>query len=184
MTKNWPRYINKVVTAINKSPNSAIGGLRPYDIQSPEDGVLIDERIGVKEDVPVAEQIANQRRYEQDKSKLQVGNYVYLDFKPKALDKSFDTRRNQIFRVVRIDAGKKVPLFKLVDLLKAPVKGYFYREELLKTRKPRMGEDFKVEDIVGEKTVRGKEYVRVKYLHYGDKFNKWILKKNLIKGAA
>ena len=185
MTKNWPRYLNHIVRAINHSPNSAIGGLTPALIKSPADGTIIDETIGLKMDTPVETQKRNQIAYEKEKGKnhIQVGNYVYVDFPPKPMDKSFDTKRNQIYRVTRVDAGKQPPIYKLADLMKEPVKGNFYADELLKTSKPKRHEYFAVEKIVGQKTVRGKEYVRVKYLHYKDKFNKWIPKENLLKGA-
>ncbi len=155
-------------------------------IQSSEDGPLIDEAIGLKMDTPVAIQKKNQTRYEKGdgkKTRIQVGQYVYLDFAPKAMDKSFDTKRNEIFKVIRIDAGKQPVLYKLADLKNTPLKGYYYAGQLAKTTKPKSHEYFTIEKIVGEKKVRGKEYVRVKYLHYGEKFNRWLPKANVVKGA-
>ncbi len=186
MTKNWPRYIYQVVSAINNSSNSAIGGLRPADIKSREDGPVIDYQIGLKMDTPVAIQKKNQAFYEKGlghKTRIQVGDYVYLDFVPKAMDKSFDTKRNEIYKVIRVDAGKKPELYKLATLRQVPLKSYYYGKQLLKTTKPKPGEYFAIEKIVGEKIVRGKEYVRVKYLHYGNEFNKWLPKANILKGA-
>ncbi len=183
MTQNWPRYLNQVTLAINNSPNSAIGGLKPALIKSREDGVLIDRKIGFKLDTPVELQKQKQREYEKDRSQLQVGNFVYLDFPPSTMAKSFDTRRNEIFRVRRVDAGKSPPLYKLEDLKKVPVKGYYYAKQLLKTSKPKKGEFFTIEKIVKEKMLRGRPFVLVKYLHYGNQFNKWIPKENILKGA-
>ncbi len=186
MTRNWPRYLNRVVTAINNSPNSAIGGLRPAIIKSPEDGPLIDKAIGIKLDTPVNTQNKNQKEYEQGplrNTRIQVGNYVYLDFAPKPMDKSFDTKRNEIYKVIRIDAGKKPVLYKLANIMNVPLKGYYYSEQLLKTTKPKSNEYFAIEKILEEKNIRGKDYVFVKYLHYSDKFNKWVPKANVLKGA-
>ncbi len=187
MARNWPKYFGHVVKAINNSPNVAIGGLRPAAIKSPEDGPMIDNAIGLKMDTPVATQKEKQRAYERDsksRSRIQVGNYVYLDFAPAgAMDKSFDTKRNEIYRVIRIDAGKDPVLYKLANLMKVPLKGYYYAAQLVKTTKPKRHEYFAIEKIVGEKELRGKKYVQVKYLHYSDKFNKWIPKENVVKGA-
>ncbi len=183
MTRNWPKYLNRVTAAINNSPNSAIGGLKPSLIRRPEDGVLIDRKIGFNQEVPVQLQKRNQIEYERNRNKLQVGNFVYLDFSPSALGKSFDTRRNEIYQISRVDAGKSPPLYKLQDLMKAPLKGYYYGTQLLKTTKPKNKEFFAVESIIGEKTINGREYVRVKYQHYSNKFNKWIPKENILKGA-
>ncbi len=183
MTQNWPKYLKQVTRAINNSPNSAIGGLKPAQIKSREDGVLIDKKIGVKLDVPVEEQKKNQKQYEKNRTLLQVGNFVYLDFPPSTLGKSFDTKRNEIYRIRRVDAGKTPALYKLEDLKKAPVKGYYYGKQLLKTTQPKKGEYFAIERIIGEKTIRGRDYVRVKYQHYGNKFNKWLPKENVVKGT-
>ncbi len=147
---------------------------------------MIDEAIGLKIDTPVQSQKKNQVAYEKGpgrKGRIQVGNYVYLDFAPTgAMDKGFDTKRNQIFRVIRIDAGKTPVLYKLEDLKKEPLKGYYYAEQLSKTAKPKAKEYFAVEKILGEKKIRGKEYVRVKYLHYSNKFNRWVPKENVLRG--
>ncbi len=183
MTRNWPKYLNRVITSINNSPNSAIGGIKPALIKSQTDGVIIDQKIGVMPDVPVKVQKENQKKYEEDKNLIQVGNFVYLDFAPSTMQKSFDTKRNQIYRVIRIDAGKSPPLYKLADLMKVPLKGYYYGQQLLKTTKPKKGEYFKVEKIVAEETRNGKEYVLVKYQHYSNKFNKWLPKHDILKGA-
>ncbi len=146
------------------------------------DNPLIDKKIGYEMEIPVETQKKNQTNYEKNKSKIQVGNYVYLDFAPKPMDKSFDTKRNEIYRVIRIDAGKTPPLYKLANLMKEEVKGNYYAEQLIKTTKPKRHEYFKIENILGEKLIRGKPYVHVKYLHYSNKFNKWIPKENVIKG--
>ncbi len=181
MTENWPKYLRSVVQAINNSPNTAIGGLCPSSIKSPMDDPKIDEKIGFHDDIPVETQKKNQKQYEKNKKKLQVGNYVYLDFVPTALSKSFDTKRSQIFRIVRVDAGKQPPLYKLEDLKHDPVKGYYYASQLQKTERPKKGEFFKVEKVLGEKMIRGERYIHVKYLHYGPKFNRWIKEKNLLQ---
>ena len=183
MTRNWPAYLTRVTSAINNSPNSAIGGLKPALIKNREDSVLIDRKIGIKQDTPVGQQKKNQREYEKNQNFLQVGNFVYLDFPPSTMAKSFDTKRNEIYRIRRVDAGKSPVLYKLEDLMKVPLKEYFYAKQLLKTTKPKKGEFFAIERIIAEKTFRGREYVRVKYQHYSNKFNKWIPKENVIKGA-
>ncbi len=146
------------------------------------DDPLIDDKIGYQADVSVEKQKQNQTLYEKKKTNLQVGDYVFLDFTPSVFDKSFDTKRNQIFQIYRVDAGKQPELYKLKDLMGAEITGYYYGKQLAKTKRPKNGEYFKVEAILDEKVRRGQEYIFVKYLHYGSKFNRWILKKNLVKG--
>ena len=90
-TENWPKYLAKVVEALNNTPNSAIGYLKPVEIKSPLDDPKVDSAVGgAPEDVPVAEQKANQIKYEEGND-LQVNDHVYLDFPPSTMAKGFDT---------------------------------------------------------------------------------------------
>ncbi len=90
-TQDWPKYFTITVNAINSTPNSAIGYLKPIDIKSSYDDPKIDATIGYPRDVPVEQQKKNQKDYEKDKRKLQVGDHVYLDFPPSTMEKGFDT---------------------------------------------------------------------------------------------
>ena len=94
-TKNWPLYLQKTVQAINNSPNSAIGFLKPSEISSPMDDPKIDAKIGIPEDVPFQKQEENQRNYEREKFFLQVGDHVFLDFPPTTMEKGFDSPVSQ-----------------------------------------------------------------------------------------
>ncbi len=91
LTKNWPKYLKLVVQALNDTPNSAIGFLRPNEIKSPLDDPKIDAVIGVPEDITFSNQAENQSKYEADSTKLQRGDHVFMDFPPSMLEKSFDT---------------------------------------------------------------------------------------------
>ncbi len=182
MTKDWPQYLNSVVSAINNLPNKAIGGIRPADIKTRMDTPKIDRAIGVAKDITFQEQKKNQKAYEANKKNLQVGDHVHVDFGPATFGKSYDTRNYQVYKVVRIDAGKSPPLFKLVDLRDDPIVGYFYREQLTKTMEPKDGETFRVEKIIKSETRdNGELYHYVKYTHYPNKFNQWIPASNMVK---
>ncbi len=91
LTRDWPHYLQDTVEAINNSPNSAIGFLKPSQIKSNIDDPKIDEKIGIPKDVPVEEQRQNQNAYEKNKDSFQVGDHVYLDFAPSTMEKGFDT---------------------------------------------------------------------------------------------
>ena len=180
LTKDWPKYFYDIVTNINNSKLNAIGGLRPNDIISPLDDPKIDQAIGIPEDVSFEDQVQNQKKYEKDKTKLQKGDFVLADFGPSAFAKGFDSPNYQIFQIERVDAGKQPPLYSLIDLDKDKVKGYFYREQLRKTRPPTPQETFRIEKIVRERERNGETEVLVKYLHYPSKFNLWCLKKDVV----
>lgn len=72
-------------------------------------------------------------------------------------------------------------MFKLVDLLNDPVEGHFYSEQLTKSSPPQEHNYFLVEKIVGEKKVKGKKYLLIKYLYYPEKFNRYVLEENIVR---
>lgn len=88
--------------------------------------------------------------------------------------------RGQIFQINEVRAQETPPLYKLVDLLKDSVKGFYYKEELIKAPNPNYNNDFfEVEKILKTKIIKGEKFVLVKYLYYPSKFNQWLPEKNL-----
>ncbi len=181
LTRDWPKYLENIVENLNSTPNSAIGGLKPNQINSRTDTPLIDHKIGFHPDESFETQTANQKEYEKKRSpeSLQVGNYVYVDFPPASFEKSFDTKNYQLFIVRKVDAGKQPVLYQVKDLRGKKVPGYFYREQLLKTERPRKGQYFRVEDILAEEEKNNKKYYLVKFLHYPSQYNRWLPEENV-----
>ncbi len=91
LTTHWAKYLGAIVKGLNNTRNSALGNLRPSDIQSPIDDPKLDAVVGVPEDTSFEEQIENQKRYDADQKNLKIGDHVYMDWPPAALEKSFDT---------------------------------------------------------------------------------------------
>ena len=89
-----------------------------------------------------------------------------------------DKWTKETFKVqsIRISDDMKEPItYKLEDVNGEEVKGSWYGEELQKVKYP----DFiLIEEILDEKTIRGKTYVLVKYLGWDKAYNKWILKED------
>ena len=76
---NWPSMTEQVAENLNKMPNKAIGNLRPIDIVSPIQDVLIDDKLGgwKSKQPPYQEMILNQQKYERNPKLIQAGDYVY-----------------------------------------------------------------------------------------------------------
>ena len=70
-------------------------------------------------------------------------------------------------------------MFKVVDLMKAPVETLYYREQLTKSPPPKDSDYFFVEKILGQKKINGEVNYLVKYLYYPSKFNQYVPKSNL-----
>ena len=180
LTRDWPKYLPNIVKNLNNTPNPTIGGLKPNAIKSRTDTPMIDKKIGYHPDVPFETQVQNQKEYEKNRHEsLQVGNYVYVDFPLSSFEKSFDSKNYQLFIIRRVDAGKKPVLYQIKDLRGKKIPGFFYREQLLKTERPRRGEYFRVEEILGNKEKNNKKYHLVKFLHYPPAFNKWLPEENI-----
>lgn len=76
-------------------------------------------------------------------------------------------------------ANIKPELYQLNDLMKDPVKGYYYKEQLTKSPNPNYQKDFfEVEKILKTRKIKGNTYYLVKYLYYPPKFNQWLPQSN------
>ena len=130
LTKNWPSLLQNITLAVNKTKNPAIGFLKPDEIKSPSQDILVDQVMGYPKVLSVEEFNESQEKYEENLKKLQVGAYIYADEKSSAdpFYKSFHVQRGQVFTIYRIDASiSKTPLYFLRDLMGDEVKGSFYR---------------------------------------------------------
>ncbi len=180
LTRNWPKYLPTVVRSLNNTPHQALGGLRPSIITSRKDTPLIDGTIGFHPDTPFQTQQENQKKYELNPTKLQVGAYVYVNFLRKPLEKSFDSPNYQLYIVSRVDAGKSPPLYQIKDLKGKIKRGFFYREQLLEGQEPKKGQFFRVEKILKKKKTKKTTLYFVKYMNYPKKYNSWVTKENMI----
>ena len=84
-----------------------------------------------------------------------------------------------MFQISEVRAEDTPVMFKVFDLMKDPVEGLFYKEELTKSPAPRESDYFFVEKILGKKKIRGIEHYLVKYLYYPNKFNQYVPKNNI-----
>ena len=98
LSKNWLTYLPLVVASLNARHIKSLGGVQPKEINSLLDDVKIRKAQEVNCVIPFEEpdyktQNANQSTYLNDpKSPFKIGDYVYLDFKQSAFDKSYDTQ--------------------------------------------------------------------------------------------
>jgi hypothetical protein len=97
LSQDWVQYLPKVIQQWNHTPQSKLGGIAPEKIMSLVDSAKVfDARkktnVTVFHEPNFKEQIENQKRYEQNDSNLQVGDFVYLTLDEKLFDKSFDVK--------------------------------------------------------------------------------------------
>jgi hypothetical protein len=97
LSQDWVQYLPKVVQQFNHTPQLKLGGIAPEKILSLADSAKVfDARkksnVDVYHEPNFQEQINNQKRYEENDSNLQVGDFVYLTLDEKLFDKSFDVK--------------------------------------------------------------------------------------------
>ncbi len=83
-----------------------------------------------------------------------------------------------------VNASVNPVLFSLIDLMKDPVPGFYYREQLTLAPNPDFKNDFfAVEKILKTVKRNKKKFYLVKYLFYPSKFNQFIPEENLKIGS-
>jgi hypothetical protein len=93
-SKDWVTNLQIHVDNLNSRQLDAIGGLRPKDLNGPQDDYKIDEANGGFINNQVDWKLGRQMqiKYENDKSKLQAGDYVFVPNKQpkKYFQKSYE----------------------------------------------------------------------------------------------
>lgn len=187
VTNDWVEYLPGIVRHYNATPKYSIGNVRPVDITSPEDDPKIDaalKREGRLYKPPSREQmLANQRAYEKDEKKLQVGQYVYVDFKEHPFfSKAYDLKRKQIYKIYQIRNLVNPPLYYVEDLQGVKEPASFYAEQLRPTRKPEDTDLWDVEKVLSSRKRKdGKTELLIRWLGYPAKFDSWIPEEQLHK---
>ena len=103
-------------------------------------------------------------------STLSVGEYIRLSQIKQTFKKAYTIRNTlEIFKVIRVDNTQSPTIYFIEDLQGEPIKGIFYREELIPTAPP---ETYQI-DIIRSKIVAGKKKYLVQWRGYPDKFNFW-----------
>jgi hypothetical protein len=86
--------------------------------------------------------------------------------------------------VSAINASVKPLLFSLVDLMKDPFPGFYYREQLTIAPQPDYKNDFfAIEKVLKTVKRKKKKFYLVKYLYYPAKFNQFISEDDLKIGS-
>ena len=109
---------------------------------------------------------------------FKVGQYVRISKYKSVFAKGYlPNFTEEYFKIKQILIGNPI-VYKLEDLKGEDLNGIFYESELSVYR-PSDETQYKIEKILGRKTLKGKKYILVKYKGWPDKFNEWILQSNV-----
>lgn len=168
------RYIDaldRLVDTYNKRGHRTLEGMSPLDADRPENEMRVQAIFHARYN-----RIADRtRRKRTGRLPYQVGDTVRIKTEPKKITSSSRAYAEQFhgeyFRVVRINRTLAVPLYYLRSLdTWDTVDGGFYAEELQRQR----GDAFKIEDVLRERTRRGRRELLVKWKYFGPAHNSWV----------
>ena len=182
LSANWPGMLASVVHNINATPLKSIGYLTPGSISSPLQDPEVAKAMKFKADPDVATMKRNQELYEQDRSKIQLGSYVFLNFAPSAFQKGYDTKFGQLFQICKIEASKSPVLYAVQSLKKKRQRGWYYSAQLTPTHSPEPNSFFKVQSILRTRKRKGKTQYLCRFQHYPPEYDDWINAEDVIQG--
>jgi hypothetical protein len=112
--------------------------------------------------------------------RLKPGDSVRISKTKRTFEKGYQANwTGEIFTVRSALTRQTQPVYRVEDDAGEVLAGTFYEPELQKVTADFKSRLWEVEKTIGEKTVRGRRMVRVRWKHYPSKFDSWILKSDL-----
>ena len=100
-TKDWVALLPQVTLNENKTPKEALNGIKPIDIHSSLDDEWVNDKTPNRPRlIHWQDAMRHQKEYENDASKLQVGDMVLYDKVKKPFEKSFIPKVSSIRSVL------------------------------------------------------------------------------------
>lgn len=184
-TQSWVGVIQRIVHALNSTPNSAIFGLRPRDITFAN-----AEGLRQKLEKKLVETIGVKRRL---KAKFRLGDEVRVERRKHVFRKGYlPTFSNEVFHVTRVRTQPKQPCtYRLADSNGQLLPGWFYAQEMCRVHDTDryQGQEesgangrnnsvqdrvYEIESILERRRRKGMDYCLVKWKGYSEKENSWI----------
>ena len=172
-TRKYYDILPDIIDSYNHSVHSSLG----YD-QTPSQVHLLTDPSDIERQFEYMYKYPIQKKKHLT-SNLSLGQTVRIaDEKRNSVFRKGYTIQNtlEIFRIKKIDEKQVPTVYYLEDLQGEPIKGIFYREELVPTKLP----EFYHIDIIKTKTVAGRKKYLVRWRGYPDTFNSWIDQDNIV----
>jgi hypothetical protein len=157
--------IDDIVKAYNETIHSATG-VAPADVDEKNYRDIYE-----KVYIPTL----NRRAREKPSYAFDIGDLVRISLTTEAFTKGYKQKfTEELFRI-KNKIPSDPPRYRLEDLMGEVIKGSFYAGDLQKFHMKDISEvSFKIEKILGQRTVGKRKYQLVKWRGYSDKFNSLI----------
>jgi hypothetical protein len=174
-TQHWIDVVQSIVDALNRSPNSSIGGKRPKDVTYRNAEKL---RLSLKE--KAEEEHVNRWRQQS----FQVGNLVRIEKHKHVFAKGYlPNFTSEIFVVDRVRRVPYQPVtYRIRDREGEPIDGWFYASDLCLVKEDGADDEkvYDIEKVVKKQKRDGAEYWLVKWKGYSAEHNSWIPASSLV----
>ena len=105
LSKDWLKFLEITVDALNSTATQRLGYLIPNSISSEIDSPKVQEAKNINKiktftEVDFRTQLKNQKEFDDSITKFNVNDYVYLDFNQKLFDKSFDVSVSLFYNIL------------------------------------------------------------------------------------
>ena len=160
-TRKWIDIVQQLVNDYNISFHGTIK-MSPVEASKPDNAAVVWNHmygayLSAKYEVP----------------KYKIGQTVRISKYKSIFDKGYlPNFTEEFFKIKEVRIGKPT-VYTLEDLRGEDLKGIFYEDELSPYNETEQS-TYKVEKVLGKKTVKGKKFVLVKYKGWSDKFNEWL----------
>jgi hypothetical protein len=109
------------------------------------------------------------------KYSFSVGDLVRISLSRQPFSRGYKQKYTEELFRVKNRIPSHPPRYRLEDLLAEDIKGSFYAKDLQKFHLRDASKiSYKIEKVLGTRTVRGKKYSLIKWLGYSEKFNSLI----------
>jgi hypothetical protein len=165
-TRKWIDVVQKMVDDYNNTYHSTIR-MNPVEASKPGNSLAVwfniyGAYLNAKYDTP----------------KYKVGQTVRISKYRSIFEKGYlPTYTEEVFKITEVKIGMPT-VYKLEDMKGEDLTGIFYEVELSPYNETEET-TYKVEKVLGRKTIKGKKYVLVKYKGWPDKFNEWLPAENV-----
>ena len=158
-TRNWIDMLTTLVSTYNQTYHSTIG-------MSP-----IEARETKNYKKAVESTLSKTNTQKLNRPKLKVGDKVRISRVKATFEKGYlPNWSEEVFVVHKVKLTQPVT-YLLKDTGGELLHGGFYEDELQKTTSQEL---HRIEKVIKKKTIKGVDYVLVKWVGYSDKFNQWI----------
>ena len=172
-TRTWLAVIQPIVDAINNSPCSSLGGLRPMDVTFDNAGAV---REAVKEKLIPTKKPPSNRIYK-------VGDYVRIERYKHAFQKGYEPNfTSEVFCISEVRRSPLPITYHLTDQNGETLIGWFYTQDLSLV-KAAESTTWSIERVLERRKRRrgGVEECLVQWKGFSKEYNSWIPASSIIQ---